>query len=122
MHHQEKDVLVQLAIVHAQFEIIHPLWDGNGRIGRLLMLLFLYHKQAISTPYFYLSEYLEKNREQYYEGLNRITIDGNWEQWIMFFLKAVSEQSRINASRAQAIIDLKENTMLWESTRKVGIQ
>ncbi len=112
MHEQEKDVLVQLAIVHAQFEIIHPFWDGNGRIGRLLMPLFLYHKQAISTPYFYLSEYLEKNRSRYYDGLNRITENGNWEQWIVFFLRAVAEQSRINAGKAQAIIDLKEETLL----------
>ena len=112
MHRKEKDVLVQLAIVHAQFEIIHPFWDGNGRIGRLLMPLFLYHKRTISTPYFYLSEYLEKNRDAYYDGLNRITTDGDWEQWIEFFLRAVTEQSRINADRAQAIIDLKEKTLL----------
>ncbi len=112
MHEEEKDVLVQLAIVHAQFEIIHPFWDGNGRIGRLLMPLFLYHKKAISTPYFYISEYLEKNRNQYYDGLNRITENGDWEQWIMFFLRAVAEQSRINADKAQAIINLKEGTLL----------
>ncbi len=112
MHRKEKDVLVQLAIVHAQFEIIHPFWDGNGRIGRLLMPLFLYHKQTISTPYFYLSEYLEKNRDAYYDGLNRITTDDDWEQWIEFFLCAIAQQSRINASKAQAIIDLKEKTLL----------
>ncbi len=111
LHQEEKDVLVQLAIVHAQFEIIHPFWDGNGRIGRLLMPLFLYYKKAINTPYFYLSEYLEKNREDYYDGLNRITENGDWEQWIAFFLRAVAEQSRINADKAQAIIDLKEKTL-----------
>lgn len=112
IHSEERDVLVQLAIVHAQFEIIHPFWDGNGRIGRLLMPLFLYHKRAISTPYFYLSEYLEKNRSDYYDGLNRITKNGDWEQWIAFFLRAVAEQSGINAGKAQAIIDLKEKTLL----------
>ncbi len=113
IHYEEKDVLVQLAILHAQFEIIHPFWDGNGRIGRLLMPLFLYHKKAIATPYFYLSEYLEKNRAQYYDSLNRITEAGDWEQWITFFLRAVVEQSHINANKAQAIIDLKEKTLLW---------
>ncbi len=112
MHRDEKDVLVQLAIIHAQFEIIHPFRDGNGRIGRLLMPLFLYDKKAISAPCFYLSEYLEKNRDAYYDGLNRITKDGDWEQWIEFFLRAVSEQSRINADKAQVIIDLKEKTLL----------
>ena len=111
MHQQEKDVLVQLAIVHAQFEIIHPFLDGNGRIGRLLMPLFLYYKKTISTPYFYLSEYLEKHRSRYYDGLNRITANGDWEHWIEFFLQAVAEQSLVNAKKAQAIIDLKERIL-----------
>ena len=112
MYKDEKNVLVQLAIVHAQFEIIHPFWDGNGRIGRLLMPLFLFQKKAISTPYFYISEYLEKHRSEYYESLNRITAVGDWEQWIEFFLHALSEQSRSNAAKAQAVIDLKENILL----------
>jgi len=111
MHHDEQDTLVQLAIIHAQFEIIHPFWDGNGRIGRLLIPLFLYHKQAISAPCFYLSEYLEKNRADYYDGLHRITEDGDWEQWILFFLRAVAEQSRVSAGKAQSIIDLKERVL-----------
>jgi len=111
MHHDEQDTLVQLAIVHAQFEIIHPFWDGNGRIGRLLIPLFLYHKKAISAPCFYLSEYLEKNRGDYYDGLNRITEEDNWEQWIEFFLRAVAEQSRISAEKSQSIINLKEKTL-----------
>ncbi|MDD9850987.1 MAG: Fic family protein [Gammaproteobacteria bacterium] len=111
MHRNEQDTLVQLAIVHAQFEIIHPFWDGNGRIGRLLIPLFLYHKQAISAPCFYLSEYLEKNRGDYYDGLNRITEEDNWEQWIQFFLRAVAEQSRVSAGKAQSIIDLKEKIL-----------
>jgi len=59
--------LVQLAIIHAQFEIIHPFWDGNGRTGRILIPLFLYYKKIINTPMFYLSEYLENNRDEYYE-------------------------------------------------------
>lgn len=112
IHSEEADALVQLAIVHAQFEIIHPFWDGNGRLGRLLMPLFLYYKQAISTPYFYLSEYLEKNRSEYYDCLNRITADGDWEQWVIFFLRAVAEQSRASAGKAQKIIDLREKTFL----------
>jgi len=111
MHRDEQDTLVQLAVIHAQFEIIHPFWDGNGRIGRLLIPLFLYRKNTISAPYFYLSEYLEKHRDDYYDYLNRITAKGDWEQWIEFFLRAVAEQSRINADKAQSIIHLKEQTL-----------
>ena len=60
---------MQLAIIHAQFEIIHPFWDGNGRIGRIILPLFLYSKGILSSPMFYISGYLEKHRERYYECL-----------------------------------------------------
>ncbi len=106
MHFDDLDVLVQLAIVHAQFEMIHPFWDGNGRIGRLLLPLFLYHKQKISHPHFYLSEYLEKERDLYYALLKGISERGNWEQWIQFFLTAIAIQSRENTVKAQEIINL----------------
>ena len=102
---------MQLAIVHAQFEIIPPFWDGNGRLGRLLVPLFLYDKKVITTPYFYLSEHLEKHRDEYYDSLNRITAKGDWEQWIVFFLRAVAAQSLASAAKAQKIINLKANTL-----------
>ncbi|MBC6414105.1 MAG: Fic family protein [Chromatiales bacterium] len=108
MNDDEKDVLVQAAIVHAQFEIIHPFWDGNGRIGRLLIPLFLYSKGIISAPCLYLSEYLEAHRDDYYKHLNNITTHGNWQQWIIFFLKAVIAQSQRNAEKAQKIINIKD--------------
>ena len=112
MHSKEKDILVQSAIVHAQFEIIHPFWDGNGRIGRLLIPLFLYSKKIISAPSLYLSEYLEAHQNDYYNNLNRISKRKDWTTWIIFFLKAIIKQSRRNAQKAQKIIDLKEQTML----------
>ena len=112
MHFEEKDVLVQAAIIHAQFEIIHPFWDGNGRIGRLLIPLFLYAKEVISAPCLYLSEYIEAHRDEYYDYLNNIFEHRHWEEWIMFFLTAVSKQSQRNIEKAQRIIDLREDTLL----------
>lgn len=109
---RELDVLVQLAIVHAQFELIHPFWDGNGRVGRLLMPLFLYWKGAISVPCFYISEHLEQHRDEYYGRLRSISKGGHWERWIEFFLQAIAGQSRRDADRAQGIIDLKEKMVL----------
>lgn len=106
LHFEEKDVIVQLAIVHAQFEIIHPFWDGNGRTGRILLPLFLYSKGVINSPDFYLSEYFEKNRQSYYVSLNGISKDGNWERWISYFLKAVIEQSSVNINKVEAILKL----------------
>jgi Fic family protein len=106
VHFDEKDRLVQLAVVHAQFEIIHPFLDGNGRLGRILIPLFLYEKKVLGSPMFYISEYLESHRDEYYARLNAITSDGKWDDWIEFFLKAVLEQAKNNSSKAKAILDL----------------
>jgi Fic family protein len=106
IHSQEKDPLVQLAIVHAQFEMIHPFGDGNGRLGRILFPIFLTFKNVLSTPMFYLSAYFEKHRESYYAKLNNISANGDWNSWIIYFLEAVKEQSEINISKARAIKEL----------------
>lgn len=103
------DVLVQTAIVHAQFELIHPFKDGNGRIGRLLIPLFLYQKRALASPMFYMSEYLEIHRDAYYERLRGISREGDWNSWIEFFLNAVVEQAKANTVRTQAIKGLYEH-------------
>ena len=108
IHSDDKDLLVQLAIIHAQFEMIHPFMDGNGRVGRMLMPLFLYFKKAISYPSFYLSEYLESHRNEYYKALLDISENNNWEGWISFFLQAVVEQSKENIIKAKRIISLYE--------------
>ena len=86
------DTLIQCAVVHAQFELIHPFKDGNGRIGRLLIPLFLYQKKALKSPMFYVSEYMESNREEYYSRLKGISRDGDWTGWVEFFLDAVESR------------------------------
>jgi Fic family protein len=102
------DFLLQTAVVHAQFELLHPFKDGNGRIGRILIPLFLYQKQVLSQPMFYLSEYLESHREEYYARLKGISAEGDWNGWIAFFLQAVLLQARQNSQRVVAIKSLYE--------------
>jgi len=111
IHFNEKDVLVQLAIVHAQFEIIHPFGDGNGRTGRIIMPLFLYYKNIISSPNFYLSEFFEKDRNSYNSGLNSISKTGRWEDWIAYFLNAIIVQSAINRKKVESILTLHKDMM-----------
>lgn len=102
----DQDFIVQLAIIHAQFEIIHPFADGNGRMGRIIMPLFLYHKNVLSTPMLYLSEYFETHRDEYYKRLQDISDNGNWKDWILYFLGAVIEQSKQNIKKAKEIHSL----------------
>ena len=106
VHYEEKDRLVQLAVVHAQFEIIHPFMDGNGRLGRILLPLFLYEKKVLHSPMFYISEYLEANRDEYYGRLLAISKDKKWDDWIEFFLKAIVAQAKANSEKAKAILGL----------------
>ena len=100
------DVIIQSAIIHAQFEILHPFLDGNGRIGRLLIPLFLFYKNILSRPMFYLSSYLEKHRDEYYLRLREISDNGNWDSWVIFYLNAVIEQSKKNSTKVKDIIKL----------------
>lgn len=108
VHYEEKDRLVQLAIVHAQFEIIHPFLDGNGRVGRILIPVFLIEKGLLDSPTFYISAYLEANRDVYVQRLHDISEDNGWHEWIVFFLNAVIEQAKSNNQRAKAVVDLYE--------------
>ena len=108
-HAEEPDPLVQLAIIHAQFEIIHPFIDGNGRIGRILIPLFLREKGLLSRPMFYLSAYLEKHHDEYVSGLRALGHNSDaWNSWVAFFLRAIDKQARENASAARSIMDLYE--------------
>ena len=102
------DVLAQSGIVHAQFELLHPFKDGNGRVGRLLIPLFLFKKKRLASPMFYLSEYLERNREEYYARLSAISQKCDWTGWLAFYLKAVKEQSEQNNKKVKSIIALYE--------------
>jgi len=112
LYETEKDPLVQLAVLKAQFELIHPFLDGNGRIGRMLVPIILYHKKILSQPMFYISSYLERNRDVYYERLQAISRDGDWNGWISFFLEALVLQSEENSRKARAILELYNRTKL----------
>ncbi len=89
----DTDVLVRAALIHYQFETIHPFLDGNGRVGRLLITLFLMEKELLITPTLYISCFLKKNRVEYYDRMTEVRTSGNYEQWIKFFLQAVLESS-----------------------------
>ncbi|PIS01332.1 MAG: cell filamentation protein Fic [Chlamydiae bacterium CG10_big_fil_rev_8_21_14_0_10_35_9] len=103
-----EEVLSQLAVVHAQFEIIHPFMDGNGRIGRILIPLFLYQKKMLHRPMFFLSEYLEERRDEYCDSLGHISAKGDWVGWLNFFLEAVRAQAIRNTNKVKGILSLYE--------------
>ena len=103
------DSLVQTALVHAQFELLHPFKDGNGRIGRILIPLFLYQKKKLSQPMFYLSSYLEAHRDEYYLRLQNISRENDWNGWIEFFLRAIAVQAKNNSTKVKAIMKLYDN-------------
>ncbi len=106
-HSEELDYLVQLALIHAQFEIIHPFNDGNGRLGRMVIPLFLYEKRILQRPMFYLSGWLEAHKEEYIARLRPLGVEkGAWTEWVLFFLKGLNEQAGINTEKARAILDL----------------
>jgi len=98
--------LVEAALVHYQFEAIHPFLDGNGRIGRLLVTLLLCQKNVLSKPLLYLSAFFEKHRPEYYELLLNVSHSGQWREWIEFFLQAVTEQSDDAVSRSRHLLEL----------------
>ncbi|MBE0523546.1 MAG: Fic family protein [Methanosarcinales archaeon] len=104
--------LVKIALIHAQFETIHPFLDGNGRIGRLLISFYLVWKGILEKPLLYLSYYLKNNRNEYYDLLMKVRTKGAWEDWIKFFLKGVSQTSLEAANTAGEIIRLKEDLIL----------
>jgi Fic family protein len=108
--HADSDLplLVRLAIIHYQFEAIHPFIDGNGRVGRLLLSLLLCTEQVLSLPLLYLSEYFEQHRRHYYELLLAVTRDGAWSEWLDFFLHGVTQQARDASSRASQLEDLRK--------------
>lgn len=109
IHLKSEEILIQLAVIHAQFEIIHPFSDGNGRIGRILIPIFLYAKEYIDFPAFYMSEYLESYRSEYCARLKNISENNDWQGWIEFFLRAITEQAKISKNRVQKIISLHKN-------------
>lgn len=106
-HADTPDPIVQLAIIHAQFEFLHPFLDGNGRLGRILVPIFLYERGILSQPHFYLSEYIESHRDQYIDLLNGLgRSKRSWTVWIAFFLNAVEQQASRNSRKATAMMAL----------------
>jgi Fic family protein len=103
---KEPDVLVQLAVLHVEFEALHPFTDGNGRIGRMLIPLFLAQRKLLASPDFYMSSYLEANRDEYVERLREVSRSGNWTQWCAFFLRGVRQQAQENEEKARSILAL----------------
>jgi Fic family protein len=106
--HAESELppLVRLALIHYQFEAIHPFLDGNGRVGRLLITLWLIERGLLAQPVLYLSSYFERTRDEYYRLLLDVSQKGSWQMWLEYFLVGVAEQSRDAMHRANRIIDL----------------
>jgi Fic family protein len=105
----EMPLLVQNALLHAQFERIHPFLDGNGRLGRLILVYFLIVRGRLSAPLLYLSSYLDRERQRYYHGLDAISARGDVVPWIDLFLTAVETQAGDAVTRAQRIVELRES-------------
>lgn len=106
IHEDAPDRLIQLSLLHAEFEALHPFLDGNGRLGRMLIPLFLYQAKIIQQPMFYISAYLENHRDEYYDHLLAVSRNNDWSGWCVFFLKVVQIQAEVNLAKAQAILDL----------------
>jgi len=123
--HSEDDslpVLVRAGLAHVQFETIHPFLDGNGRVGRLLITFLLCHCDVLREPLLYLSLYLKQNRATYYELLDRVRRDGDWEEWLSFFLegvKQVAEGAVATADRLSAMFQ-QDRVRIESAGRRAG--
>jgi Fic family protein len=102
-------ILIQCALLHYQFETIHPYMDGNGRLGRLMIVLYLRERGLLPAPLLYVSAYLEENRREYYDRLQAVRERGEANEWIQFFLTAVTAQSEDAVGRAETLFDLRES-------------
>lgn len=107
----EPDPLVQLAVIHVEFEALHPFKDGNGRLGRMIIPLFLFARKILSGPNFYMSGYLETRRDQYVERMRAVSRDLAWTDWCAFFLEGLIEQASENQTKARAILELHQRML-----------
>lgn len=101
-------MLVRLGLIHYQFEAIHPFLDGNGRIGRLLLILLLSHWQLLPQPLLYLSAYFEQHRQVYYDLLLAVSQNGDWESWLIFFLEGIRSQAVDAVARVKRLQELRD--------------
>src|SRR5947207_14004443 len=106
LHESTRPPLVTIALAHYQFEAVHPFLDGNGRVGRLLITLFLIERKILPTPLLYLSAFFEAARRDYYDGLRGVSVRGAWSEWLEYFLQGVARMSEDALSRATRINDL----------------
>lgn len=113
LHDRERfPELIQCAVMHEQFEAIHPFLDGNGRVGRLLITLFLIERGRLSQPLLYLSQYFEASRQKYYTALQRVRTEGDWLGWLMYFLEGVVLTARQALQHADELMNLREDFRL----------
>ena len=106
------DSLVRAALIHYQFETIHPFLDGNGRIGRLLILLYLMEQGLLDKPVLYVSYFLKKNQVEYYDRISEVRRSGNYEQWVRFFLEAVYAAAKDAMESIQALSELHDRNLM----------
>lgn len=104
------DPLIKLALIHYQFEAIHPFFDGNGRTGRILNILYLVKEGLLDLPVLYLSKHIIDNKSDYYEKIRKVTTHNNWHDWILFMLKAVEETAIFTMNKITAIQQLLDDT------------
>ncbi len=109
-------VIIECALIHAQFETIHPFLDGNGRLGRLLIALLLHERRVLSQPLLYLSLYLKGNRLEYYDRLTAVRKNGDWEGWTQFFLKGIEQTAQEALETAKKIISFREQAIRTASS------
>ena len=102
------DPMIRLAVMHYQFEAIHPFPDGNGRTGRILNILLLVERNLLDIPVLYLSRFILENRTSYYEGLRQVTEEGAWEDWVLYMLRAIEQTARKTQALVLQILDLME--------------
>ena len=115
----EYDPLIRIALIHYQFETIHPFLDGNGRIGRLLILLYLMEQGLLAKPVIYISYFLKKNQVEYYDRISEVRRSGNYEQWIRFFLEAVGKAATDSMESINQLLNLHEkNVSLLPKTNR----
>ncbi len=102
-------ILLRTAFAHLEFEALHPFNDGNGRVGRMLITLMLWHYNVVSAPHFYISNYLEENRDQYIDLMREVSNSDDWTDWAIFFLRALESQANENLITAESMRQLYEN-------------
>lgn len=108
MKESVEPILVKTGLMHLEFEALHPFQDGNGRIGRMLITLYLWHAKQISAPHFYISGFFEENKDEYIDTMRNVSQNNEWERWLIFFLTAIEKQATKNLEIAEDISSLYE--------------